>query len=244
MKKMISLISVILLGLGAWMVLFHTACTISGTPVTLPTSGTVVPTSTPTKTNTPVITNTPVVTNTPGGATSTPTSTPNAAATIIYSNGVFAPLGGCGICMWSGGGDATATTNGTDTIGGYGADTMCWSNSWATGSLVGGGWSGASAANSVGADMSAFTTCTFYAYANQANTEAFNACPPMGDNATVAKSLTTSWQQFTIQFGSPRDDGYGGANTLNNLSCYFVVGTPNIPSTFPFVSYVDQIVFQ
>lgn len=171
----------------------------------------------------------------------------------MYSNGTFAPLGtscaGGGICSFSGAGDSAPTLANNDTTAGSSCcgNTKSFQAIYST--LVSGGYTGLSAIPPTSpTNMSAYTTCTFYARANETATVGFNAAEPSGDTANVAESLTTSWAKYTINIADgARSDSFANSSppgtSISQTVNYFVeviVTTPSTPVTVNF----DQVQFQ
>jgi hypothetical protein len=183
------------------------------------------------------------------------TLTPSSGATpwVIYSGlvpaGQATPIGlTTGVVdLWSGGGASNPATSANTSSPLYSSDVANLEISWSA--YVSGGWTGASIAPATGTvNFTGFSTCTFYACANESGTAGFNAADPTsGCTATINESLTTSWQliSITITSGS-RTDGCTG--TLAACTDYFVAALPSSGAggsvTYPFDVFVDQIQFQ
>jgi hypothetical protein len=189
---------------------------------------------------TPVTTTLPKVTFT---VTPTPPSFP-----VLYSDGSLASMV-TAVNSFSGdlpapGAPGFPTTNVIDTtVGGYGGDSFGFLSQWTSAEVsVMGGYSGYSLAGAV-TTFTGYTTCTFWAKANQIVSVGFNAAEPPGDTANVSESLTTTWTQYTINIApGSRSDAQGGA--INAVTTYFVCVITGAPLSYPLNVSVDRISFQ
>jgi hypothetical protein len=230
------------------------------TPHGIPISSTLAATSTSTRTGTP--THSPTITYTPGGPTNTATCTMTATSAttpfVIYSNGAIYNFGSI-VTNTGVFNDGASPSPGLNAAagGGDGADTSCYEVTF-TG-LPGNGGSGTytgmqlSTTSPSLANMTGLSTCTFYAKANQSCVVGFNASESGGDYYNVGESLTSSWQQFSINItNASRTDGWGSPN-LTSVSNYFVVlltsptynsgDTSGYSGTFPLNVYFDKVSF-
>jgi hypothetical protein len=205
--------------------LYVVGCSSQGTPVI----STIPPTQTPTNTPLPAA----------------PTATPGSATfPILYSDGGMSSLVTATDPFSGGGSPGYPTLNADDTtVGGYGGDYYGYLTQWTSSEVSNlGGYSGFTL---VGNSMSfaSYTTCKFWAKANESASVGFNAAEPPGDTANVAEALTTTWTQYslTITSGS-RSDGQAGAITA--VTNYFVVVIIVAPGSTPLNMSFDQVTFQ
>ena len=182
-------------------------------------------------------------TGTPNG-TFTATPTPQAVFPTIYSNGNLATVV-TSTNSFSGGSSANyPTLNAADTsVGGYGGDASGYLCTWTSSEVAGmGGYSGFSLAGG-SINFTGYTTCTFWAKANQTATVGFNAAEPAGDTSNVPESLTTTWTQYTINITSgARTDGQAGS--ISSVTTYFVCVITSAPGSTPLNVSIDRISFQ
>jgi hypothetical protein len=229
---------ILMVGVLALTSAFMTAV-VSCTPKGNPVATTVRATSTPTATTTPM----------------GPTPTPGTAAfPVLYNDGAVASVVTT-FNSFDGNTNSSGsfpTLNTTDTtIGGYGGDYYGYLCEWTAGELSGfsgwawGGYTGFSLAGNP-MNFSAYTTCKFWAKANESVSVGFNAAElDSSDTGNVAEALTTTWTQFTLNIvpGS-RSDGYNSGSTLAAISTYFVEVITALPGVEPLYVNIDQVTFQ
>ncbi len=182
-------------------------------------------------------------TNTPNG-TFTATPTAQAVFPVIYSNGNLATVVTATNSFSGGGSPGYPTLNAADTsFGGYGGDASGYLTTWTSGEVAAmTGYSGFSLAGG-SINFTGYTTCTFWAKANQTATVGFNAAEPPSDTANVPESLTTTWTQYTINIASgARSDGQSGA--ISSVTTYFVCVIVSAPGATPLQVSIDKISFQ
>jgi hypothetical protein len=215
------------------------AVVISCTPKGNPVRATVAATASPTATRTP----------------SGPTPTPGTAVfPTLYNDGAVASVVTT-VNSFDGNTNSSGsfpTLNAIDTtIGGYGGNYYGYQCEWTAGELSGfsgwawGGYTGFSLAGSA-MNFSAYTTCKFWAKANESASVGFNAAElDSSDTGNVAEALTTTWTQFTLNIvpGS-RSDGYNSGSTLAAVSTYFVQVITALPGVEPLYVNIDQVTFQ
>jgi hypothetical protein len=180
----------------------------------------------------------PTATSTPGIGTAT--------FPVLYSDGAFAAEPGLVVDAYCGGNVAACypTFNPTDTtLNGYNGDWYGFLDQWTSTEVSGmAGWSGIVVTGGA-VNFSTYTTCTFWAKANESASVGFNAAEPTGDTLNVPEALTTTWTQYTLNIANgTRTDGYAGAVTA--VANYFVVVITAAPATTPLNTSFDQVQFQ
>lgn len=217
---------------------FVLAYVIGCTPKGIPVVTTIPPTQTPTATAIPM-----GPTPTPGTATFPVLYNDGALASVVTTTGPF-----------DGNNNNAAnfpTLNAIDTtIGnGYGGDWYGYLTEYTAGELSGfSGWTvygpyTGFSLTGASMDFSAYTTCKFWAKANESASVGFNAAEPSNDTNNIAENLTTTWTQYTITINGTRTDGYSSGG-ITSAAPYFVEVLTTLPSIEPLFVSVDKITFQ